>query len=114
MIEIFDSYNILDILYDSSEKNDCVYVYFTNIALDLCKDEKVKDAVYTYYEEFLPEDLLLIIKTGNDKIVKFRTSDSALINAKSWFPTKEQLGDLSDEYYFSCRVIDADGVIYEN
>jgi hypothetical protein len=114
MIEVFNSLDILDILYDSSEKNNCVYVYFTNTKLDLCEDSELKKRVYEYYEEFLPEDLTLIIKTGKDNIIKFSTSDSAIINAKSWFPTREQLGDLSDEYYFHCRVVDADSVIYEN
>jgi hypothetical protein len=114
MIEVFDSKNIFDLFYDCAEKYNCAYVYFYNKALENCKDESIINQVYEYYEEFLPEDLLLIIKTNQDNIIKFLTPDSARMNAASWFPTKEQLGNLPDEYYFKCYVIDSQGIIYYN
>lgn len=114
MIEIFDSKDIFDILYDCAEKNNCCYVYFVNKALDNCSDQELIDQVYSYYEEFLPEDLLLILKTGRDNIIRFSTNDTALINASSWFPNKEQLGDLPEEYYFKCYVVDNQSILYQN
>jgi len=114
MIEVFDSLDIFDLLYESAEKNNCSYVYFTNKALDNCQDQEVIDAVYAYYEEFLPEDMLLIIKTNRDNIIRFISDDAAMLNAISWFPKKENLGDLSDEYYFKCYAVDHQGIIYQN
>lgn len=114
MIEVFKSKNIFDLLYDCAEKNKCTYVYFYNKSLENCKDENLIKEVYEYYEEFLPEDLLLIIKTNRDNIIKFLTNDTAMVNALSWFPTQKQLGDLPAEYYFKCYAVDAQGIIYQN
>lgn len=114
MIEVFDAKNIFDFFYELSEKDNSAFVYFTNTALDNCTDQAVIDSVYQYYSEFLPEDLLLIIQAKNDNIIKFLTLDAARVNAASWFPSKEQLGDLSDEYYFKCYVIDKQGICWQN
>lgn len=114
MIEVFDSLDIFDILYESAAQHNCTYVYFKNDALDNCTDQAVIDAVYAYYEEFLPEDMLLIIKRKRDNIIRCINDNTAKSNATSWFPTKEQLGDLPDEYYFKCYALDAGGVIYQN
>jgi hypothetical protein len=119
MIEVFNSLNIFDILYQAAEINKCAYVYFYNRKLETCDDENLVEKVYSYYEEFLPDDLLLIIKANQDNIIKFLTEDSAIMNAASWFPKKDQLLDdsgefLEDEYYFNCYVIDAGGIIYKN
>jgi hypothetical protein len=114
MIEVFDSLDIFDFLYESAEQRNCAYVYFTNKALDNCLDQATIDAVYAYYEEFLPDDMLLIIKTKRDNIIRFISDDAAMLNAKSWFPNKEQLGELPDEYYFKCYTIDSQGIIYQN
>lgn len=114
MIEVFDSLDVFDILYECAAKNNCSYIYFKNTALDNCTDQAVIDAVYAYYEEFLPEDMLLIIKAKRDNIIKFINNNTALLNATSWFPNREQLGELSDEYYFKCYALDASGIIYQN
>lgn len=114
MIETFSTRDVFDLLYESAENNNCYYLYFENKALEWCSDETVKNAVYSFYEEFVPEEVILMIKSGTERIIKFLTVDSATMNASSWFPTKEQLGDLSDEYYFKCYVIDAQGVTYTN
>ena len=114
MIEVFDSKNIFDLFYEIAERDDSAFVYFTNKALDNCTDQSIIDSVYSYYSEFLPEDLLLIIQAKNDNIIKFMTLDTARVNASSWFPTRDQLGDLSDEYYFKCYVIDKQGICWQN
>jgi hypothetical protein len=114
MIEVFDSKNIFDLLYDCAERYNCAYVYFYNKDLENCQDQKLIDDVYAYYAEFLPEDLLLIIKTNRDNVIKYLTSDSAILNAKSWFPTRSQIENMPDEYYFKCYVVDGQSIIYEN
>lgn len=113
MIDVVDSYDIFDILYQCAAENTCVYIYFTNNDLDRA-EQSVKDKVYAYYEDFLPDDLLLTIKTGDDNIIKMTSQDSAIISAKEWFPTKTQLGDKTDEYYFKCYVVDKQSIIYQN
>ena len=114
MIEVFDTKNIFDLFYELAEKDNSAFVYFTNKALDNCEDQLVVDSVYAYYSEFLPEDLLLTIQAKNYNIIKFITLDAARVNAASWFPNKEQLGNLSEEYYFKCYVIDKQGICWQN
>jgi len=71
------------------------------------------DEVYSFYEEFLPEDMLLIIKTKHNNIIQFRSDDSAKINAQAWFPKREYVQN--DKYYFKCYVIDQSGyIVFEN
>ena len=113
MLEIFDTKNIFDMMYDYAEINNCSLIYFKNEALDKCGDQDLIDKVYSFYEEFLPEDMLLIIKTKHDSIIEFKTDDSAKVNASAWFPKREYVE--SDEYYFKCYVIDQTGyIVYEN
>lgn len=113
MIEVFDAKNIFDIIYDYAEKNNCALLYFKNDALDKCEDQELVEKVYSFYAEFLPEDMLLIIKAKHDNIIQFRTDDAAKMNALAWFPEREDVE--SDEYYFKCYVVDQTGyVVYEN
>ena len=113
MIEVFEAKNIFDIMYDYCEKNNCALVYFYNQALDRCENQDLIDSVYSFYEEFLPEDLLLIIKTKHDNIIQFKTDDAAKLNAESWFPKRQYVE--KDEYYFKCYVIDQSGyIVFEN
>jgi len=114
MIEVLNSTNIIDLCSEFAEVNDNAFVYFYNKALDDCTDQALINSVYEYYSEFLPEDLLLIIQAKNDNIIKFITMTSARVNASSWFPTKEQLGDLPEEYYFKCYVVDKQGICWQN
>lgn len=113
MIEVFDAKNIFDIMYDYAEKNNCALLYFKNDALDRCSDQELIDRVYDFYEEILPEDMLLIVKTKHNNIIEFKSEDSARMNAESWFPKREHLE--SDEYYFKCYIVDQSGyIIFEN
>lgn len=114
MIEVLDSTNVVDLCAEFAAIGDTAFVYFTNKELDDCKDTAVVSAVHAYYADFLPEDLLLIIQAKNDNIVKYHTDDAAITNASSWFPRRDQLGELSDEYYFKCVVIDKQGICWSN
>ncbi len=113
MIEVFDAKNIFDMMYDYAEQHNCALLYFKNPALDKCEDQQLIDKVYSFYEEFLPDDMLLIIKAKNDNIIQFNSDDAAKVNALAWFPKREYVE--SDEHYFKCYVIDQTGYIsYEN
>ena len=114
MIEVFNSTNIIDALSDLAVVDDSAFVYFENPELYSSQDTEVISAVHEYYREFLPEDLLLIIQAKNDNIVKFSTLSTARVNASSWFPRREQISELSDEYYFKCYVIDKGGISWKN
>ena len=114
MIEVLDSRSVHDLLSDLAGVDNSAYVYFVNKELDNCQDAAVVSAVHAYYAEFLPEDLVLIIQAKNDNIIKYLTDDAAITNAASWFPKKDQLGELSDEYYFKCVVIDKQGICWSN
>jgi len=46
MIEVFDSKNIFDMMYEYAEKNKCALLYFKNDALDYCVDKNLIDEVY--------------------------------------------------------------------
>lgn len=113
MIEVFNSTNIFDLMYDYTQRHKCCLLYFKNEALEKCDDQQLVNKVYSFYEEFLPDDMLLIIKAKNDNIIEFKSEDTAKMNAVSWFPTRNYVE--SDEYYFKCYVIDQTGYIsYEN
>jgi hypothetical protein len=113
MIEVFDAKNVFDIMYDYAERNNCALLYFTNDSLDHCQDQDLIDKVYKFYEEILPEDMLLILKTKHNNIIEFKSEDSAKMNASAWFPERKYVD--SDEYYFKCYVIDQSGyIVFEN
>lgn len=119
MIETFDSKDIFDLMYDCAAAQNCAFVYFHNDSLLKCEDQNLIDSVYSYYEEFLPDDILRIIKGNKENVIKFLSPDSASMNALSWFPKKDQLIDesgnpLPDEYYFKCYAIDKEGIFYFN
>jgi hypothetical protein len=113
MIEIFDSKTIFDIFSYYTENNNCALVYFKNTALECCKNQKLKDEVFSFYEEFLPEDMLLILKRETYSAVQFKSTDEAIINITSWFPSRDLLK--SDEYYWYACIIDNNGdIVFEN
>jgi hypothetical protein len=113
MIEIFDSKTIYDLLSCYTENNNCTLVYFKNVALECCKDEELKNKVFAFYEEFLPEDMLLILKRQTYSAVQFKSIDEAIINITSWFPSRDLVQ--SDEYYWYACVIDNYGdIVFEN
>jgi hypothetical protein len=112
MIEIYDSYSVYDILFDYAERNNCALIYFYN-ELYSSFDADKKQEILSYYEEFLPEDILLKIKNTNERIVKCETTDSAVMNATEWFPAVDYLPD--SDYYWHCYVISPEGEFeYEN
>lgn len=113
MIEIFESKTIYDFLGFYAEKNKCALIYFKNDALKNCVDENIKEKVFSYYEEFLPEDILLILKRQSYVAVEFNSTDVAISNILSWFPSRDLLE--SDEYYwYACVIDDSGDIIFEN
>lgn len=107
MIEVFNSKSYLDIMCEYTAQNNCALVYFSNSNL------QNKEEVFSFYEEFLPEDMLEILKQGRDNAVRFESTDAAILSATSWFPKRHQLP--SDEYYWYSCVVDSFGdIIFEN
>lgn len=112
MIEIYDSYSVYDLLFSYAEKNDCALMYFYNPFYS-CLDESKKNEILLFYQEFLPEDILLKIKNTNECIIKFETVDYAVMCASEWFPPEENLPELC--YYWKCYVVSSSGEFeYEN
>lgn len=113
MIEVFDSKSHLDILSEYCSQNKCSVVYFTNKIFERSEDSEVKNNVILFYSEFLPDDLIEILKKQRDNIIKFENNETAIINATSWFPKKHQLP--GEEYYWYSCVVDSSGdIIFEN
>ena len=113
MIEIFNSKSYIDLMCEYAEQNNCSLVHFTNKIIENTNDQELKNKVFSFYEEFLPEDLLLILKNGRDNCIQFENTDTAIINATSWFPNRSLLE--SDEYYWYCHVVDNYGdMVFEN
>jgi len=113
MIEIFNAKTVFDIFSEYTIKNQCSLLYFKNIALENCKDEELKNKVFSFYEEFLPEDMLSILKRQTFCAIEFKSVDTAITNIISWFPKRNLLE--SDEYYWYACVIDDNGDIsFEN
>ena len=113
MIEIFESKTIFDMLSVYAKTNECSLIYFKNSKIETCQDEELKNKVFSFYEEFLPEDMLLILKRQTYCAVEFKTNETAIMNLTAWFPSRDLLE--SDEYYWHACVIDNSGdIIFEN
>lgn len=113
MIEIFDSKSHLDILSEYCLQNKCSAIYFTNKIFEMSGDTEMKDRIISFYSEFLPDDLIEILKKQRDNVIKFQNDETAVINATSWFPKKHLLP--GEEYYWYSCVIDSQGdIIFEN
>ena len=112
MIEIYDSLNIFDLLYNYAESNNCAVVYFVHKNFkDLTEDKQ--NEIFSFYEEFLPDDMYETLKQGRYNIIKFGTVDAAIMNAIEWFPPKVSVPD--EDYFWTCYVIGPQGDIeYQN
>lgn len=113
MIEVFNSKSYIDIMCEYAQQNNCAIIYFKNKIVENTEDQELKTKVFSFYEEFLPDDLLLILKQNRDNCIVFESTDSAISNITSWFPKREYLE--SDEYYWYACVIDNQGdIVFEN
>lgn len=112
MIQIFNTLNTFDLLFDYAHNNKCALIYFYNNAIKNCSEEK-RTAIFNFYAEFLPDDMLENVKQGVNIAAKFETTDSAIASATEWFPLVDHLPD--SDYYWHCYVISPEGDFeYEN
>jgi hypothetical protein len=112
MLEIYEGLNTLDLLSHYALWHNQTLVYFVNKNFKSL-DENKQQEILSFYEEFLPDDILQKIIADNDHTVVFSTLDSAMVNAASWFPAIDYLPDA--DYYWHTYVIGPDGDFeYEN
>jgi hypothetical protein len=112
MLEIYEGLNTLDLAMHYALWHNKTLVHFVNKNYESLSSDK-KNEIHSFYEEFLPDDILEKIKQGIDHTVVFETLDSAMVNASSWFPAVDYLPDV--DYYWHTYVIGPDGEFeYEN
>tara|TARA_B100001079_G_scaffold199952_1_gene173567 strand:+ start:138 stop:491 length:354 start_codon:yes stop_codon:yes gene_type:complete len=95
-----------------ANRNQCYLVYMdlsTYNALDASK----KATVNTWYEEFIDEYVLDIIKQGVYTTIRFEAEDAATVNAGAWFP---KLADCPDsDHFINAYVLDTYGdIVWQN
>ena len=112
MLEIYEGLNILDILSHYALWHNQTLIYFVNKKFEFL-DENKRQEILAFYQEHLPDDILEKILLSRENIILCNTTDSALINAISWFPSLDYLPDA--DYYWHTYVIGPDGDFeYEN
>ena len=95
-----------------ANRNQCYLVYMdlsTYNALDASK----KATVNTWYEDFIDEYVLDIIKQGVYTTIRFEAEDAATVNAGAWFP---KLVDCPDsDHFINAYVLDTYGdIVWQN
>ncbi len=104
--------SIQDLAIHYSNSLGCGCVYFDTTKYNSLSTTK-KTTVDTWYGNFMDDYMLDIIKQGQDNIVTFVNSDSARINAASWFPKEADCPDA--DHYIRAWVSDESGdIIWEN
>ena len=105
--------SLFDLVSYYANRNQCACLYF-NLDKYNSLDATKKATVTTYYEGFVDDYVMDIIKQGGIyNTVKFDDETAAAINAGSWFP-KESLSPDAD-HYIKAYVVDTFGDIsWEN
>jgi len=105
--------SLFDLVSYYANRNQCACLYF-NLDKYNSLDATKKATVTTYYEGFVDDYVMDIIKQGGIyNTVKFDDETAAAINAGSWFP-KESLCPDAD-HYIKAYVVDTFGDIsWEN
>lgn len=101
-----------DLMEYYANRNQCHLVYF-----DLGKynnlDATKKATVNTWYEEFIDEYALDIMKQGVYTTIRFETEDAATVNAAAWFPKEEDCPD--SDHFINAYVVDTYGdIVWQN
>ena len=100
---------IFDLVASYAQRHQKTLVHF-NLDKYNSLDATKKATVTTYYEAFVDDYVMDIIKQGGIyNTVKFDDETAAGINAESWFPKLTQCPDA--DHYISAYVVDALGDI---
>jgi|TARA_A100001391_G_scaffold160286_1_gene118859 hypothetical protein len=101
--------SLFDLVSYYANRNQCACLYF-NLDKYNSLDATKKATVTTYYEEFVDDYIMDIIKQGGIfNTIKFDNETAAGINAESWFPKLAQCPDA--DHHISAYVVDAFGDI---
>ena len=104
--------SIFDLMEYYANRNQCHLLY-----MDLSKyntlDASKKATVNTWYQDFIDEYALDIIKQGVYTTIRFDSEEVATLNAASWFP---RLADCPDsDHFINAYVVDTYGdIVWQN
>ncbi len=112
MITIGNELSHFDLMSYYANRNQCALLYFdlsTYLALDTTK----KATVTAYYEGFVDEYALDIMKQGVYNTLRFDNDDIACVSAAAWFPKLAQCPD--SDHFINAYVVDAYGdIVWQN
>ena len=95
-----------------ANRNQCYLVYM-DLSTYNNLDASKKTTVNSWYEGFMDEYVLDIIKQGVYTTIRFETEDTATVNAGAWFP---KLADCPDsDHFINAYVLDTYGdIVWQN
>ena len=101
--------SLFDLVSYYANRNQCACLYF-NLDKYNSLDSTKKATVTTYYEAFVDDYIMDIIKQGGIfNTIKFDDETADGINAESWFPKLAQCPDA--DHYIGAYVVDGFGDI---
>ena len=105
--------SLFDLVSYYANRNQCACLYF-NLDKYNSLDATKKATVTTYYEEFVDDYIMDIIKQGGIfNTISFDEETSASTYASSWFPLESECPDA--DHYIHAYVVDSYGdIIWEN
>ena len=103
---------VYDLVASYAQRYQCSCLYFDLVKYNALDDSK-KATVNAFYEDFIEDYVLDIIKQGTFNTIKFPDEDLATLNASAWFPKPNYCPD--DDHYIHAYVVDAYGdIVWEN
>lgn len=101
-----------DLIASYAQRYQCVLVYFDLTRYNALDDAK-KATVNAFYQDFIDDYVLDIMKQGIFNTIRFEDETIATLNAGSWFPAPNYCPD--EDHYIHAYVVDAYGdIIWEN
>ena len=103
---------VYDLVASYAQRYQCSCLYFDLVKYNALNASK-KATVNAFYEDFIEDYVLDIIKQGTFNTIKFPDEDLATLNASAWFPKPNYCPD--DDHYIHAYVVDAYGdIVWEN
>ncbi len=95
-----------------ANRNQCYLVYM-DLSTYNNLDASKKATVNSWYEGFMDEYVLDIIKQGVYTTIRFETEDTATVNAGAWFPKQADCPD--SDHFINAYVVDTYGdIVWQN
>jgi hypothetical protein len=103
---------LYDLIASYTQRYQCSCLYFDLTRFNAL-DEAKKEIVIKFYEEFIDEYVLDIIRQGRFNTIRFDDEDLATINAVAWFPKIDYCPD--EDHYIHAYVVNVYGdIVWEN